>query len=128
GTRQYLLWLLIIANWNLVNAFPTTEEISPIKNSFEELRERYRRDAKNTITCDSSCTCQCSSTAAPQTSEVTSVGTTSSTTSTSTTSTIRVRVPALAVRQQALQQQVPRRLVPVPALAVRQQALRQQVP
>ncbi|CAF2033886.1 unnamed protein product, partial [Rotaria magnacalcarata] len=110
GTRQYLLWLLIIANWNLVNAFPTTEEISPIKNSFEELRERYRRDAKNTITCDSSCTCQCSSTAAPQ--------------------TIRVRVPALAVRRQVPRRQVPRRLVRVrvPALAVRQQALQQQVP
>ncbi|CAF4567829.1 unnamed protein product, partial [Rotaria socialis] len=90
GTRQYLLWFLIIASWDLVNAFPTTEKISPIKNSFEELRERYRRDAKNTITCDASCTCQCSSTGAPQTSEVTSVGTTSSTTSTisSTTTTL----------------------------------------
>ncbi|CAF4046833.1 unnamed protein product [Rotaria magnacalcarata] len=87
GTRQYLLWFLIIASWNLVNAFPTTEEISPIKNSFEELRERYRRDAKNTITCDGSCTCQCSSTGAPQTSEVTSASTSTSTTSTSTTST-----------------------------------------
>ncbi|CAF5051863.1 unnamed protein product, partial [Rotaria magnacalcarata] len=124
GTRQYLLWFLIIASWNLVNAFPTTEEILPIKNSFEELRERYRRDARDTITCDGSCTCQCSSTGVPQTSEITSVGTTStSTTSTSTT----VPVPALAVRQQALPQQAPRRLVPVPALAFLQQVLRQPV-
>ncbi|CAF1377687.1 unnamed protein product, partial [Rotaria magnacalcarata] len=78
GAGKYLLWFLIIASWNLVNAFPTTDDISPIKNSFEELRERYRRDAKNTITCDASCTCQCSSTEASQTSEATSVGTTTS--------------------------------------------------
>ncbi|CAF3623519.1 unnamed protein product [Rotaria socialis] len=146
GTRQYLLWFLIIASWNLANAFPTTEEISPIKNSFEELRERYRRDAKDTITCDAPCTCQCSSTGAPQTSEVTSVGTTTSTTSTisSTTTTLTtstststttstststsatststtVPVPALPVLQQVLP-----RLVRVPALPVLQQALQQQ--
>ncbi|CAF4684564.1 unnamed protein product, partial [Rotaria socialis] len=152
GTRQYLLWFLIIASWNLANAFPTTEEIVPIKNSFEELQGRYRRRANADSICDAPCTCQCSSTGAPQTSEVTSVGTTSSTTSTSTstitststststttstttltsttgsstTSTTStsttIRVPALPVLQQALQQQVPRRQLRVPPQPLQQQ-------
>ncbi|CAF4606503.1 unnamed protein product, partial [Rotaria sp. Silwood2] len=65
----------------------------PAKNSFDDLRELYRRQAQPTDNCPASCSCVCTSTEAPQTSEqITSEQITSSTTTTPLSSTTTTTV------------------------------------